>query len=148
MLHPSGASIRPMTRPYDARLSAGATLLRVAVASVFVIHGITRVANGTVGGFGGFLGSWGFPLGVALAWAITLTEIAGGVTLAIGWCVVPLASWFALQIAAGIVMVHAQNGWFVVGAGTGGVEYSALIIAALAATALMAPLGRRFGNSR
>ena len=132
-----------MTRPPDSRVSAGATLLRIAVASVFVVHGITRVANGTVGGFGGFLGTWGFPFGVAVAWAITLTEIAGGATLAAGRCVVPLASWFALQIAAGIVMVHAQHGWFVVGAGTGGAEYSVLIIAALAATALTDPKGRR-----
>ena len=137
-----------MTSSSDARVSAGATLLRLAVASVFIIHGITRVANGTVGGFGGFLESWGFPLGVAVAWGITVTEIVGGVALAVGRGVVPLCSWFALQIAAGIVMVHARQGWFVVGAGTGGVEYSVLIIAALAATALTDPASRRFGGQR
>lgn len=127
----------------DARVSTGVTVLRVAVASVFVVHGITRVGNGTVGGFGGFLESWGFPLGVAVAWAITVTEIVGGIALAAGRGVVPLACWFALQIASGIVMVHASQGWFVVGAGRGGAEYSALIIAALVATALTDPAGRR-----
>jgi putative oxidoreductase len=31
----------------------------------------------------------------------------------------------------GIVLVHAQNGWFVVGPSTGGVEYSILLLLAL-----------------
>ena len=109
-----------MTSSPDARVSSGATLLRIPVASVFVVHGITRVANGTV----------------------------GGAKLAAGRCVVPLASWFALQIAVGIVMVHAQNGWFVVGAGTGGVEYTVLIIAVLVATALTDRAAHRLGGSR
>lgn len=126
----------------------GVTLLRVAVASVFVIHGITRTMNGTVGGFGGFLESWGFPAGVAMAWALTITEILGGALLAAGIGVRPLAVWFALQIAAGIVMVHAQHGWFVVGAGTGGSEYSALIIAALISVALSDPVAHRLGQRR
>jgi len=45
----------------------GLTVLRVAVASVFVVHGITRMVNGTVGGFGQFLGAQGLPLGVVIA---------------------------------------------------------------------------------
>jgi putative oxidoreductase len=121
----------------------GVTLLRVAVASVFVIHGITRTANRTVGGFGGFLDGWGFPAGAAVAWAITVTEIVGGLLLAAGVGVRGLAAWFAIQIAAGIVMVHASNGWFVVGAGTGGAEYSVLIIASLVAVALTDPVALR-----
>ena len=104
------------------RVALGVTLIRVAVASVFVIHGVTRVMKGTVGGFGGFLGTWGFPAGAAVAWVITVTEIVGGLLLAAGVGVRGLAAWFVIQIAAGIVMVHAQNGWFVVGAGTGGVD--------------------------
>ena len=33
--------------------------------------------------------------------------------------------------ATGIVMVHAPNGWFVVGGGRNGAEYSVLLIVAL-----------------
>ena len=120
----------------DHRARVGVVVLRVATASVFVIHGLARIANGTVGGFGGFLGTWGFPAGVALAWVITLVEIAGGAALAAGLFVRGLAAWFILQIAAGIVMVHAASGWFVVGAGRNGVEYSVLIVACLFATAM------------
>jgi len=124
----------------------GVTLLRVVVASVFVIHGITRLMNGTVGGFGGFIGSWGFPAGVALAWTITVVEVLGGLSLAAGYGVRVLAAWFALVIAAGIVMVHASSGWFVVGAGRNGAEYSVLILASLVAAALTDSSGWRPGR--
>lgn len=129
------------------QVRVGATLLRLAVASVFVIHGVTRVMNGTVGGFGGFIESWGFPAGAVVAWAITVIEVLGGVSLAVGYGVRTLAAWFILQISTGIVMVHAANGWFVVGAGRNGVEYSVLIIASLLAVGLTDPIsygpGRR-----
>ena len=36
-------------------------------------------------------------------------------------------------LTAGIAMVHAREGWFVVGGGRNGVEYSVLLIACLAA---------------
>lgn len=114
----------------------GATLLRVAVASVFVVHGLTRVSLGGVAPFGGFLGGSGLPAGVAIAWTLTIVEIVGGLALACGIAVRPLCAWFGAQIAVGIAMVHASAGWFVVGAGRNGAEYSVLILAGLAATAL------------
>ena len=127
----------------DHRARVGVVVLRVAVASVFVIHGIARTLHGTVGGFGEFLGSWGFPAGAAVAWTITIVEIAGGAALALGYAIRWLAAWFILQIAVGIVMVHASAGWFVVGAGRNGVEYSVLIVACLVATALLDASSRR-----
>ena len=33
-----------------------------------------------------------------------------------------------IELSMGIIMMHAGNGWFVVGGGTGGVEYSVLLI--------------------
>jgi len=124
----------------------GVTLLRVTVASVFVIHGITRLMNAGVGGFGEFIGSWGLPAGVALAWAITVVEVLGGMSLAAGYGVRVLAAWFAIVIGTGIVMVHASDGWFVVGAGRNGAEYSVLIIASLVAVALTDPVAHRLGR--
>ena len=129
----------------DHRARVGIVVLRVAVASVFLIHGIARILNDTVGGFGEFLGSWGVPAGTAMAWAITVGEIAGGAALAAGYAVRWLCAWFILQIAMGIVMVHASSGWFVVGAGRNGVEYSVLIVACLFATAMLEGDVRRPG---
>ena len=115
---------------------AGITILRVAVASIFVIHGVTRALNGTVDDFGGFLSGSGLPAGGAVAWVLTAVEIVGGVVFALGLAVRPLALWFGPEIAAGIVMVHGKEGWFVVGAGRNGAEYSALILACLLVVAL------------
>lgn len=128
----------------NGRARLGATLMRIAVASVFVVHGLTRCANGTVGGFGEYLSASGFPAGVVLAWTLTLVEILGGTALAAGVLVIPLCAWFAAQILTGIVMIHGRAGWFVVGAGRNGAEYSVLILACLAATALCDPIAHRF----
>jgi putative oxidoreductase len=125
----------------------GLTVLRVAVASVFVVHGIARMTNGTVGGFGEFLGSQGLPLGVALAWTLTLVEVAGGVALALGFFVRPLTVWYAAEILTGIALVHWSEGWFVVGAGRGGMEYSVLIVACLAAVFLADRAALRVGGT-
>jgi putative oxidoreductase len=36
--------------------------------------------------------------------------------------------WFIFVLIMGIILVHFQNGWFVVGHGQNGVEYSVLLI--------------------
>jgi putative oxidoreductase len=123
--------------------SAGVTLLRVAVAGVFVIHGIARATLGGVEPFGGFLTASGFPAGAGIAGTITVVEVVGGLVLALGHFVRPLAAWFGLQIAAGIALVHAREGWFVVGAGRNGVEYSALILVCLLVVVLTDSLAHR-----
>jgi putative oxidoreductase len=114
----------------------GATLLRCAAASVFVVHGVTRVVLGGVADFGGFLASSGLPAGVLVAWLLTLVEIAGGLALGAGVGVRALVLWFGVELLAGIFMVHGRAGWFVVGAGRNGAEYSALIVACLVVVAL------------
>jgi putative oxidoreductase len=127
----------------SGRAAAGVTILRFAVASVFVIHGVARVQLRGVDGFGGFLSGAGLPAGLAIAWLITVVEIVGGLALAAGIAVRPLALWYGAQIAAGISLVHAKAGWFVVGAGRNGAEYSVLILACLACVALTEPLAHR-----
>lgn len=104
------------------------TAFRVLVAILFIAHGLIRAYVGTVDDFGTFLDSKGFPFGVVLAWGITLYEIVGGAALAFGKWTQPLALGFVLHQVMGIALVHAKNGWFVVGHGTYGVEYSVLLI--------------------
>ena len=124
------------------RQAGALTLLRAAAASNFVIHGVARARLGIVDDFGGFLSALGFPAGVAIAWTITGVEIAGGAALALGVAVRPLAAWFAAQILAGIALVHAKEGWFVVGAGRNGIEYSVLILVCLLVVAMTDSLAR------
>jgi putative oxidoreductase len=96
-----------------------------------VIHGVIRVANGTVDDFGGFLSGLGLPLGLVVAWTLTVVEIVGGLVLVSGRLVPWLCAWFAIQLLVGIATVHWSQGWFVVGAGRGGMEYSVLLIVCL-----------------
>ncbi|MBK9014064.1 MAG: DoxX family protein [Saprospiraceae bacterium] len=119
-------------------------LLRVAVSLFMVAHGVIRIYAGTVGDFGGFLESKGFPLGATIAWGITCFEIVGGTTLALGFFRRWIAAVFILQLLMGIVLVHAPNGWFVVGYTSGGVEYSVLLILCLL---LVASTGRKEDTS-
>jgi putative oxidoreductase len=103
--------------------------LRIIVALLMLIHGIARIYFGIVDDFGEFLTLNNFPLGFYLAWAITSFEIVGSVLLAIGRYVAPLAIIFAVHLLCGILLVHLKEGWFVVGAGKNGAEYSVLLIA-------------------
>lgn len=114
----------------------GIVLLRVGVAILLFIHGVYRVVDGGVAGFGGFLEAKGFAFGVAVAWILTVVELIGAPLLAFGLFTRALVIWFAIELAAGIVLVHAREGWFVVGGGRNGVEYSVLLLIALIAVAL------------
>ncbi|MGH8500628.1 MAG: DoxX family protein, partial [Methylococcales bacterium] len=109
--------------------------LRIVLSILMVVHGAARISNGTVDDFGGFLGSQGLPLGLYIAWGITIFELVGSVLLAAGFYAWIIALVFAVHLSVGIAMVHWKQGWFVVGAGTGGMEYSVLLIASFLAIA-------------
>ena len=109
--------------------------IRIVLAVVMFVHGAARISYGTVGGFGEFLGTQGIPLGFYVAWAITLFELVGSVLFAAGFYTWVIALLFALELALGIAMVHYKEGWFVVGHGRNGMEFSAVLIASLLAVA-------------
>ena len=109
----------------------GWTVLRLTLAALIAAHGWSRFLEGGVEPFGSWLLSRGVPAGLAVAVAITAFEIVGTLVLASGRLVLPLALGYSAIYAVGIVMVHAPAGWFVVGAGRNGAEYSVLLIVAL-----------------
>jgi putative oxidoreductase len=113
----------------------GLTILRIALAIIFLSHGIARIWAKGVQPFGElFLNQIGFsPIGVPLAWSITILELIGGVLLIANKWTKFVSFWFIFQIAIGIALVHFKEGWFVVGLGRNGFEYSFLIICSLIA---------------
>jgi len=106
-------------------------LHRVATALILEIHGAYRGFTLGANGFGGYLTSQGLPLGHILAWAITIFEIVAPPLWAMGLFVRWLVPVHIAILTAGIVMVHAPEGWFVVGGGRNGAEFSSLLIANL-----------------
>ncbi len=119
-------------------LTQSLVLLRVSVAAMFIAHAVVRVKGGTVEQFGAFLGSKGLPEGTAIVWALTAFEILGGAALALGLFTRWLALGFIAMLAVGIGLIHAGNGWFVGEHGTGGVEYSFVLMIALVVIAAAA----------
>lgn len=109
----------------------GLVLIRCVLAMLLFIHGAARWQAGGVVPFGEFLNARGFPLDLAIAWFITIYELLATPLLAWGRWVTPIALVFSVIYACGIWLVHAPEGWFVVGLGRNGVEYSVLIIACL-----------------
>lgn len=107
------------------------SILRITLGIIFITHGLARLYYSSVYDFGNFLESKNIPLGIAVAWIITLGEIASGVLLAWGKFIKYCCTFHGMVIIIGIFLVHLPNGWFVAGHGKGGVEYSLLILAVL-----------------
>lgn len=106
-------------------------LLRISVAGIFLAHSIVRLLNGTIERFGGYLDNKGFVYGAAWVWGITVYEVAGGLLLLAGYYTRWLCAGFILLLLIGIILIHAQKGWFVGEHGAGGCEYSFMLIVAL-----------------
>ncbi len=107
------------------------TILRLMLAGLIAAHGWMRLLGGGVVPFGSWLDGQGLPFGLAIAAAVTAIEILGTIAFALGRFVWPLSLAYAAIYAVGIVLVHAPAGWFVVGAGRNGAEYSVLLIVTL-----------------
>ena len=118
-------------------LRLGPNLLRLVLCAIVFTHGLYRYYEGSLPVLGRLLEESGFPRGsgYALACAVNLTETIGAVLLALGVLVWPLCFAFCLIYFTGIVIFHWESGFFVVGPGTNGWEYSALLIACFIAVA-------------
>jgi putative oxidoreductase len=128
-----------MRLPIADNPRAAHDVLRFTIALVFLSHAVTRVVTDRVTPFGRAFDAWGWPYGIYWAWGVTLWELIGGTLLLLGvkTRVVPLV--FIVQMLFGIALVHWKNGWFVVGHGFNGIEFSVTIIAVLVAISLTAP---------
>lgn len=118
-----------------ARAAIALEALRIVVALLILIHGAYRLGMGLVEPFGVWLDSLGFPFGFGWAMAVTLYELVGpALMLARRWTSLAALGHAAI-LTLGMILVHLPAGWFVVGAGRNGVEYSVLLIASLLAIA-------------
>ena len=114
----------------------GATVLRIALGSVFLAHSAyLKVFVFTMAGTVGFFESVGLP-GV-LAWAVLITEIVGGIALIAGVRVREAALALA-AVAFGAAWVHAGAGWLFTNEG-GGWEYPVFLGVASLVQALLGP---------
>ena len=130
--------LRP-TAPHDAGL--GLRVVRLVVACVLGVHPLHGLWSGghpgvnITHGFGAYLTGEGLPFGPALAWGVILLQAAAVLALLAGRWVVPACGALIGVLAVGVGMIHAHAGWFVVGDGRNGAEFSVLLMGCLAGVA-------------
>jgi len=99
----------------------GACILRVALGSMTLAHGLLKVFVFTIPGTVQFFGSIGYP--PMIAYLTIFAEIAGGSALLLG--VYTRAAALALiPLLIGVTLTHASNGW-VFSSPNGGWEFPA-----------------------
>ena len=108
-------------------------ILRIALAVVLLTHSIPVMLNGGVNEFGvNYLAPLGFgALGLPLAWAIKLSHVLCAILLLLNRYVFWAGVVTILILVMGIVLIHGREGWFVVGNGRNGAEYSVVLISVL-----------------
>jgi putative oxidoreductase len=119
--------------------------LRILVGYGFAAHGYAKLARGPEH-FAAIVAALGLPAPEPLAWATTLLELIGGISLMIGAGVVVLSVPLAVVMATAMLGVHLRYGFSSIrlkeltdaGAQFGpvGYELNLLYVAALVALAL------------
>lgn len=119
------------------RIEFSLSIVRIVLAVLIFIHGAYRASHWDphVTGFGDWLTSLGFPAGLYWAAAVTVYELIAPFFILARRYVMLAAIGHIGIIALGIVLVHFPEGWFVVGAGRNGMEYSVLLLVGLMAIA-------------
>lgn len=109
-------------------------LLRLGVAVIFLSHSLHGIfTNNDVNDFGNlFLNKIGFaPFGVYIAWGVVMSQVVTSF-LFIANKFVKISSVINIVILIfGIITVHFEEGWYVVGAGRNGMEFSFILIVVL-----------------
>ncbi|MGV7106984.1 DoxX family membrane protein [Flavobacterium sp. U410] len=109
-------------------------LLRLATSIILLSHSLHGIfTNNDVNDFGeSFLDQIGFaPFGVFLAWSVVIIQIISAIFLIIDRHIKIVSIVNIIILIIGIITVHYEEGWFVVGAGRNGMEFSFLLICVL-----------------
>jgi len=88
----------PMLVPIPIMPDLTATLARIALGALFLVHGIPKIRNPrqTIA----FVKGTGFPGGVVFAALFTLLEFFGGIALVLGFMTQVVGILFALEMLA------------------------------------------------
>lgn len=118
-----------------ARLTAGLTILRLIVGSIFIAHGAQKLFTIGLGNIGGMMSQSGIPMGEVVGPAVALLEFFGGIALVLGLFTRLTALGLALVMAGAVFMVHLPAGFF----NPKGFEFPLSLLGATMALALMGP---------
>ncbi len=109
-------------------------LLRFGVAIIFLSHSLHGIFTGNdVNDFGNlFLNKIGFsPFGVFIAWGVVISQTITSLLLIANKVLKISCIINIIILIFGIITVHFKEGWYVVGAGRNGMEFSFILIVVL-----------------
>ena len=112
-----------------------ALVLRIALGTLALAHGLLKIVVFTPAGTVGFFASLGLPLPALLAYATIAVEVIGGLALVAGVFTRYVAA-LMVPILVGAVVVHWNAGWLFSGEG-GGWEFPAFWAVALVVQAML-----------
>lgn len=104
--------------------------LRFAIAVILAFHSIPSFFTMDVIQFGqNYLGQQGFGMmGVPIAISIKMIHLLAIFGLLFNKFLTPLSILNIVILIAGIIMIHWDEGWYVVGGGRNGMEFNFLLI--------------------
>jgi putative oxidoreductase len=117
---------------YASMLPVAATLVRVVVGIMFVMH-VWGKFNAGAARIAGNFGNYGLPMPDLFAYTAMGLELVGGVCLIIGLFTRFFAAALAVEMGIALVVAHLPKGYAASG---GGYEYVLLIGVALLAIAM------------
>jgi putative oxidoreductase len=141
---------------YAAMRAYGLTVLRLAIAAVFVAHGGQKLL-GLWGGPGltgatAYFASLGLQPAYPLAILASGTEFIGGILLILGWVTRWVSLALAVVMGVAIWKVHYANGFFMNWTGAAGqghgYEFNLVLIAALVCLMFTGPGALSFDEWR
>jgi putative oxidoreductase len=121
-------------------MSLGLLILRLVLGLTLAAHGSQKVfgwfGGGGPQGTAGFFRGLGFRGPLAMAWLAGLSELLGGLGVALGLLTPIAALALVVVMITAIATVHWKNGFFT---GAGGYEFNLLILGGAAALAGTGP---------
>jgi len=112
------------------------TLLRVIAGIVFFMHGWQKLVDNGIDGTELFFDSLGIPLPALAAVVVTIVELVGGAALILGVLTRFVAALLAIDMVVASLVVHLENGLFVM---NGGFELVLLLLAIMVVLIMTGP---------
>jgi putative oxidoreductase len=109
---------------YDTFLDIAYTLMRIAVGTILLMHGLGKIHAGVAAVATNIMAKNGLQPAVAFASAATALETVGAVCIILGLFTRFFAAALAIEMAIGLLFVHLPKGF---AASQGGFEYILLI---------------------
>lgn len=111
-------------------------VLRLGLGIVFAVHGYQKMFIQGFDGVAEFFASVGIPAAMFFAYIVTILELIGGIMLIVGLLTKWVSTLFALDMIVALLVVHAQNGFYVSG---GGYEFVLILLAGSISLILSGP---------